>query len=133
MPTTGLLHAWHIYAPRIYQLSSRTSAPDDTLVANLRNKKRKTTCTVRLDTTSLEVTVKNVGKVSFASDIRPLFRSIDIEHMKGMDILLDDYAYMSNATNQHENARRVYDSLTGKTEPRMPPNGPYWPKDKLDL
>src|SRR5262245_34188599 len=32
---------------------------------------------------SLEVPVKNVGKVSFARDIRPLFRSLDIEHMKG--------------------------------------------------
>src|SRR5215471_3149087 len=80
-----------------------------------------------------EVFVKNVGKVSFASDIRPLFRSVDIEHMKGMDILLDDYKYMSDATNQYENAQRVYDSLTGKLQPRMPPNGPYWAKDKLDL
>jgi hypothetical protein len=80
----------------------------------------------------LEVLVKN-SKVSFARDIRPLFRSVDIEHMKGMDILLDDYKYMSDAANQYENARRVYDSLTGKTEPRMPPKGPYWPKDKLDL
>jgi hypothetical protein len=77
----------------------------------------------------LEVFVKNVVKVSFASDIRPLFRSVDVDHMKGMGVLLDDYKYMSNATN----AQRVYDSLTGKTEPRMPPNGPYWTKDTLDL
>jgi len=77
--------------------------------------------------------VKNVSKVSFASDIRPLFRSVDIEHMKGMEILLDDYKYMSDATNGYQNAQRVYDSLTGKTEPRMPPNGPYWSKGKLDL
>jgi hypothetical protein len=53
--------------------------------------------------------------------------------MKGMDILLDDYKYMSDATNHLENAQRVYNALTGKTEPRMPPNGPYWAKDKLDL
>jgi hypothetical protein len=58
---------------------------------------------------------------------------VDIEHMKKMDILLDDYRYMSDVTNQYENAQRVYDSLTGKTQPRMPPNGPYWEKDKLDL
>lgn len=77
--------------------------------------------------------MKNVGKVSFARDILPLFRSVDIEHMKGMEILLDDYKYMSDATNQYENAQRVYDSLTGKTQPRMPPKGPYWAKDKLDL
>src|SRR5262245_7226790 len=77
----------------------------------------------------LEVFVKNVGQVSFARDIRPLFRPVDIEHMKGMNILLDDYTFMSNASN----AQSVYDSLTGKTEPRMPPNGPYWAKDKLEL
>jgi hypothetical protein len=53
--------------------------------------------------------------------------------MKEMDILLDDYKYMSDATNHFENAQRVYNALTGKTEPRMPPNGPYWAKDKLDL
>src|SRR5262245_60778710 len=57
------------------------------------------------DITLLEVLVKNVVKVSFANDIRPLFRPVDIEHMKGMDILLDDYKYMSSATNQYENAR----------------------------
>ena len=73
--------------------------------------------------------MKNINKVSFARDVRPLFRSVDIEHMKRMDILLDDYKYMSDATNQYENAQRV----TGKTEPRMPPNGPYWTKDNLDL
>jgi hypothetical protein len=77
----------------------------------------------------LEAVVKNVSTVSFARDIRPLFRSVDIEHMKPMDILLDDYNYMSDPTN----AQGVYDSLTGKTEPRMPPNGPYWAKDKLEL
>jgi hypothetical protein len=85
------------------------------------------------DITLLEVFVKNVGKVSFAHDIRPLFRPVDIEHMKGMNILLDDYKYMSDAANQYANAQGVYDSLTGKTEPRMPPNGPYWSQDKLDL
>ena len=77
--------------------------------------------------------MKNVSTVSFARDIRPLFRSVDIEHMKGMDILLDDYKYMSDPAGGHQNAQRVYDSLTGKTEPRMPPNGPYWAKDQLDL
>ena len=72
--------------------------------------------------------MKNINKVSFASDVRPLFRSVDIEHMKGMDILLDDYKYMSDATNQYENAQRVYDSLTGKTEPRMPRTNLTGPK-----
>src|SRR5262249_9228695 len=81
----------------------------------------------------LEVFMKNVSNVSFARDIRPLFRSVDIEHMKGMDILLDDYKYMSDATNQYENAHRVYDSLTGKTQPRMPRKGREWTKETCDL
>jgi hypothetical protein len=73
--------------------------------------------------------MKNVAGVSFARDIRPLFRPVDIEHMKRMGMLLDDFKYMSDSNN----AQRVYDSLTGETEPRMPMNGPYWPEDKLDL
>jgi hypothetical protein len=73
--------------------------------------------------------VKNVNMVSFARDIRPLFRPEDIQHMKPMSILLDDFKYMSDTNN----AQSVYDSLTGDTEPRMPMNGPYWSKDKLDL
>jgi len=35
--------------------------------------------------------------------------------------------------NAHQNAKAVYDSLTGKTQPQMPMNGPYRTKDKLDL
>ena len=71
----------------------------------------------------------NAPAVSFARDIRPLFRKEDIEHMKPMGILLDDFKYMSNS----DNAQSVYDSLTGETQPQMPMNGPYWSQDKLDL
>ena len=53
--------------------------------------------------------------------------------MKPMNVLLDDYKYMSDNTDNYRNAYRVYDSLTGKTQPQMPPNGPYWSQDKLDL
>ena len=73
--------------------------------------------------------MKNVTGVSFARDIRPLFRPMDIQHMQPTGILLDDFTYMSDSTN----AQRVYDSLTGETQPRMPLNGPYWSKDQLDL
>ncbi len=73
--------------------------------------------------------MKNVATVSFARDIRPLFRPVDIQHMKPMGILLDDFKYMSNT----DNAQSVYDSLTREAEPRMPMNGPYWSQDKLDL
>jgi hypothetical protein len=71
--------------------------------------------------------------VSFARDILPLFRPIDIAHMKTPGVLLDSYAYMSDAANNHANAQRVHDSLTGAITPRMPPGGPYWPQPQLDL
>ena len=34
--------------------------------------------------------------VSFQNDILPLFTQTDIQHMKGMGVLLSDYGYMSN-------------------------------------
>ncbi len=33
--------------------------------------------------------------VSFAADVRPLFRDIDVEHMGDFGVMLHDYAYMS--------------------------------------
>ena len=73
------------------------------------------------------------ASVSFARDIFPLFTKRDIEHMKPMDVLLNDYQYMADKQDNHRNALRVYDSLSGKTQPQMPINGPYWNQDKLDL
>ena len=67
------------------------------------------------------------GSVSFARDIRPLFRDVDIDHMEGMGVLLADHAWMSNS----ENAKRVYDFLSGDEQPRMPPGGPYWSEEQL--
>lgn len=67
---------------------------------------------------------------SFDKDIKPLFRTIDVEHMKPQGVLLDDYTYMSDATGDHANAKAVLDVLTNK---QMPPGGPFWPQDKLDL
>ena len=67
--------------------------------------------------------------VSFEKDIRPLFRPIDIEHMEPMDVLLDNYDYMSKP----ENAQSVYEWLNGDKEPQMPIGGPYWSKDQLLL
>ena len=68
--------------------------------------------------------------VSFKNDIKPLFRSIDIEHMKRYGVVLDDYAYMSNGAGDHANARAGLNTLTAK---KMPPGGPFWPQDQLDL
>lgn len=70
-------------------------------------------------------------QVSFASDIRPLFRAIDISHMQPKGVKLDDYTFMSDPNN----AKRVLATLSphdGKP-PSMPPGGPYWTEDKLAL
>ncbi|HLI97804.1 MAG TPA: hypothetical protein VKT72_17175 [Candidatus Baltobacteraceae bacterium] len=69
------------------------------------------------------------GSVSFERDIRPLFRPIDIEHMSGMDVPLDDYSFMSDK----ENAQNVLEYLNGKKQPQMPPGGPFWSEDQLSL
>ena len=70
-------------------------------------------------------------KVSFATDIKPLFRAVDISHMKRLEVHLDDYTYMSNP----ENADRVLATLSPENgEPAsMPPGGPYWTAEQLAL
>ena len=69
--------------------------------------------------------------VSFATDIKPLFRAIDIAHMKSFGVELDDYTYMSNPSN----ADAVLATLSpqGKEPPSMPPGGPYWTAAQLAL
>jgi len=67
--------------------------------------------------------------VSFERDIKPLFRQIDLDHMAPMGVALDDYEYMSDASN----AKSVYEFLTGDQEPRMPIGGPYWSQEQLEL
>jgi len=71
--------------------------------------------------------------VSFAKDIKPLFQPIDVEHMQPHGVLLDDYAYMSDPGDDHQNATDVGDFLTGKKKPRMPLGGPFWSQQQLDL
>jgi hypothetical protein len=68
--------------------------------------------------------------VSFAKDIRPLFRQIDIDHMKRGGVFLDDYSYMSNPANDHANAQSVENTLANQS---MPPGGPYWSDQQLTL
>ncbi len=67
--------------------------------------------------------------ISFENDIRPLFREIDMDHMRGFDVFLGDYDYMS----KRENAVMVRDFLSGQRQPQMPPGGPFWPQEHLDL
>ena len=65
--------------------------------------------------------------VSFAADIRPLFRQVDIDHMRPLNVL-DDYGFMSKL----ENAVMVHDFLSGNKQPQMPPDKP-WPQDQIAL
>jgi hypothetical protein len=51
--------------------------------------------------------------VSFATDIRPLFTSMDVEHMSRAGVSLDDYAYIS----QPENASEVYERVSSGSMP----------------
>jgi hypothetical protein len=70
-------------------------------------------------------------KLSFAADIKPLFRAIDITHMKPFGVELDDYTYMSNPVN----ANTVLANLSPHNgePPSMPPGGDYWTEDQLAL
>jgi hypothetical protein len=76
---------------------------------------------------------------SFQLDVRPLFRDHDISCMAAYDILLSDYAYMSNPAGDdtypdHANAQNVLCHLRPNAcTPRMPMNGPYWSDQQLAL
>ena len=70
---------------------------------------------------------KKAPKVSFARDIRPLFRAVDVSHMKSHGIKLDDYTFMSDP----DNADKVLETLSphdGDDPPAMPPGGPTGPR-----
>jgi len=70
-------------------------------------------------------------QVSFSTDIKPLFRAIDISHMRPFGVELDNYAYMSNP----DNANKVLATLAPHNgqAPTMPPGGPYWTTGQLTL
>jgi len=72
-----------------------------------------------------------MAQVSFKANILPLFRPVDISHMKGMGVLLDNYTYMSNPSN----ADKVLAELSPQNgdPPSMPPGGPYWTAAQLAL
>jgi len=66
--------------------------------------------------------------VGFASDVLPLFRPIDIAHMKrpGLDFPLDDFSFMT----QPGNAANVVARVTDGTMP-PPGTGDRWPPEKI--
>lgn len=81
---------------------------------------------------------------SYARDIKPLFRQEDVDHMKPMDVHLDDYNWLSDPQGgsrkcgdqqkdypDHANARWVQQALTGACGMRMPKDGPYWSDQQL--
>ncbi len=68
--------------------------------------------------------------VSFSKDVKPMFRDVDIDHMKVHGVHLDDFQYISDPTKQLCECRAVQDSLVGRT---MPPGGPFWTEDQLGL
>ncbi|WP_353066729.1 hypothetical protein RBB77_09155 [Tunturibacter psychrotolerans] len=63
--------------------------------------------------------------LSFAKDIRPLFRDGDIECMKPDGIALDDFVWMSVPAN----ATLVYGTVSDGS---MPPDEP-WSADRVAL
>jgi hypothetical protein len=63
--------------------------------------------------------------LSFATDIRPLFRDGDIKCMGRAGVNLDDPAWMCVPAN----AQNVYSQVSAGT---MPPDAP-WPPDSISL
>ena len=64
--------------------------------------------------------------VSFATDIRPLFTEMDVEHMKGFGVQLDDFDYMRDPAH----AQRVLDRVsTGSMPPRRSGEPPWSPEN----
>ena len=70
-------------------------------------------------------------QVSFAADIKPLFRAVDVSHMKRFNVELDNYTFMSNPNN----ATKVFAAISPHDgePPTMPPGGPYWNEPQLAL
>jgi hypothetical protein len=81
--------------------------------------------------------------VSFARDILSKFTQDDITHMRRRNIVLSDYAWMSDAAGgsvgaspnypDHAHARAVYCYLTGTgdCQPQMPQGADPWSPEWL--
>jgi hypothetical protein len=67
--------------------------------------------------------------ISFKADIQPLFTSMDIEHMSGMGVSLDDYSYMS----QPANASGVYKEVSSGSMPPSSSGEQPWSQDEVQL
>src|SRR6202521_1709523 len=67
-------------------------------------------------------------KTSFANDIRPLFRDIDVQHMKDYDLDLSDYQQVRDSSSDILMKVKL---TTGRRMP--PPPGPPWDADQIAL
>ena len=67
--------------------------------------------------------------VSFAQDIRPMFTDMDIAHMKGFGVALDDFGYMRDPAH----AQRVLDMVSAGTMPPSRSGEPPWSPDSVQL
>ncbi|MDT4895674.1 MAG: hypothetical protein QOH25_751 [Acidobacteriota bacterium] len=80
--------------------------------------------------------VAAAAPVSFAAQIAPLFRAQDVQCMRGRNVFLINYEWMSakNTTGQYANANMVLGKLKpGAGQGRMPLGGPYWSDANLQL
>src|SRR6266850_7509359 len=66
--------------------------------------------------------LKAAPPVSFAKQIAPLFRTMDVQCMRARGVYLKDYEFMKVP----DNANLVLDMLKPDAAPRMPYGGPYW-------
>ncbi len=66
--------------------------------------------------------------VSFAADIRPLFRDVDIQHMSW-------FCDLSKYEDVRDNADDILDRITQTGPKMMPPanDGGPWPQAQIDL
>lgn len=74
---------------------------------------------------------------SFQTDVLPLFRPQDIQHMNAMGVKLNQFDWMSNPAGDgkypdHAHANHVYARLAGTETPRMPSGGPFWTDAQLE-
>jgi hypothetical protein len=70
--------------------------------------------------------------ISFARDIRPLFRPADIECMKSVPPAAGPFD-LSRYEDVKARADRIYAMLIATGEFRMPFGGPYWSDENLKL
>lgn len=67
--------------------------------------------------------------VSFQTEILPLFTSMDVEHMRRFEVLLDDDEYM----RQPDKAEDVYRRVSSGNMPPSSSGEEPWSKDKVEL